>query len=79
MSFFCKSKYYKHLGKPKFDSLQAGDILYVDNDSECHYALYLGDGKMAEMICFDDEIQMKAFVYFLNLMVSMNAASVEVE
>ena len=38
-----------------------------------------GDGKMAEMICFDDEIQMKAFDYFLNLMVSMNAASVEVE
>ena len=38
-----------------------------------------GDGKMAKMICFDDEIQMKAFVYFLNLMVSMNAASVEVE
>ena len=38
-----------------------------------------GEGKMAESMHFDDEIQLKAFVYFLNLMVSMNAATVEVE
>lgn len=56
-STYRKSKFYKHLGKPKFDSLQAGDILYVDNDSECHYALYLGDGKMAEASGGDDNVR----------------------
>ena len=31
-----------------------------------------------ETMHFDSEVQLQAFAYFLNLMVSMNAASVEV-
>ena len=37
------------------------------------------DGRCDESMNFDSEVQLQAFAYFLNLMVSMNATSVEVE
>ena len=37
------------------------------------------DGRCDESMNFDSEVQLQAFSYFLILMVSMNAASVEVE
>jgi len=37
------------------------------------------DDKCDESMNFDSEVQLQAFSYFLGLMVSMNAASVEVE
>ena len=36
------------------------------------------DDLHVETMHFDNEVQLQAFAYFLNLMVSMNAASVEV-
>ena len=37
------------------------------------------DDGFAETMSFDSEIQLKAFAYFLNQMVSINASSVEVK
>ena len=37
------------------------------------------DGRCDESMNFDSEVQLQAFSHFLGLMVSMNAASVEVE
>ena len=37
------------------------------------------DSDITETMSFDSEVQLQAFSYFLNLMLSMNAASVEVE
>ena len=37
------------------------------------------DDGYVENMHFDSEVQLQAFAYFLNLMVSMNATSVEVE
>ena len=37
------------------------------------------DDLHVETMHFDSEVQLQAFSYFLNLMLSMNAASVEVE
>ena len=51
------SKLFKDLGKPKFSSLKKGDILYYDKKTGCHYALYLGGGKLAEAAAGDDNVR----------------------
>ena len=38
-----------------------------------------GDGHLPERMVFADEVQLRAFSYMLNLMVSTNAESISVE
>ena len=51
---FTDGKHFKEIGKPAFSSLQKGDVLWWNTGSKCHYALYLGDGKLAEASGGDD-------------------------
>lgn len=52
---FKDGKHFKDLGKPAFSSLQKGDVLWYNHgDQGCHYALYLGNGKLAEAAGSDD-------------------------
>ena len=47
---FSDNKHFKRIGKPSFDKLQKGDVLYNDQ----HWALYLGDKRIAEAMARDD-------------------------
>ena len=51
---FKASDNWKDLGKPKFSSLKKGDVLYWEKKDSCHYAVYLGDGKLFEASGGDD-------------------------
>ncbi len=48
---------FRNLGKPSFSSLQKGDVLWRDNGSSCHYALYLGGNRLAEAAGGDDNVR----------------------
>ena len=51
---FKTSGNWKYLGKPKFSDLKKGDVLYWEKKDGCHYALYLGSGKLFEASGGDD-------------------------
>ena len=51
---FTDNKHFRNLGRPSFSSLQKGDVLWYNTGSKCHYALYLGDNKLAEAGSGDD-------------------------
>lgn len=51
---FKTSGNWKYLGKPKFSDLKKGDVLYWEKKDGCHYALYLGGGKLFEASGGDD-------------------------
>ena len=51
---FKASDNWKDLGKPKFSSLKKSDVLYWEKKDSCHYAVYLGDGKLFEASGGDD-------------------------
>lgn len=51
---FKSSKNWKPLGKPKFSSLKKGEVLYWEKKNSCHYAIYLGNGKLFEASGGDD-------------------------
>lgn len=51
---FKASDNWKDLGKPKFSDLKKGDILYWEKKDSCHYAVYLGGGKLFEASGGDD-------------------------
>lgn len=48
-----QSDRFKRLGHPKMSKLQAGDVLCMDT----HIALYVGNGKIAEAGCGDDNVR----------------------
>ena len=51
---FKASDNWKNLGKPKFSDLKKGDVLYWEKKDSCHYAVYLGGGKLFEASGGDD-------------------------
>ena len=53
-SSFATSHNWKKLGKPKFSALKKGDVLYYEKKTGCHYAIYLGNGKLFEAGSGDD-------------------------
>lgn len=54
---FKDGKHFKKLGKPSFSTLKAGDVLYWEKGDSCHYALYLGNNKLAEATGGDDNVR----------------------
>ena len=54
---FTDGKHFKKLGKPAFSTLKKGDVLYWNKSDSCHYALYLGNGKLAEAVSGDDNVK----------------------
>ena len=56
-SNYKKDSNWKSLGKPAFSSLKKGDVLYWEKNGACHYALYLGSGKLAEASGGDDNVR----------------------
>lgn len=56
-SNYKKDSNWKSLGKPAFSSLKKGDVLYWEKNGACHYALYLGNNKLAEASGGDDNVR----------------------
>ena len=56
-SSFEKSHSWKKIGKPKFSELKKGDVLYYEKKDSCHYAVYLGNGKLFEAAGGDDNVR----------------------
>lgn len=56
-SNYKKDSNWKSLGKPAFSSLKKGDVLYWEKNGACHYALYLGNNKLAEASSGDDNVR----------------------
>ena len=56
-SNYKKDSNWKSLGKPAFSSLKKGDVLYWEKNGSCHYALYLGNNKLAEASSGDDNVK----------------------
>lgn len=56
-SNYKKDSNWKNLGKPTFGSLKKGDVLYWEKNGSCHYALYLGNNKLAEASSGDDNVR----------------------
>ena len=53
-AIFKDDKHFKDLGHPAVSSWQKGDVLWYNHSGKCHYALYLGDGLLAEAGGSDD-------------------------
>ncbi|MBQ6632186.1 MAG: hypothetical protein IJH55_08860, partial [Romboutsia sp.] len=59
---FHDNQHFRDIGLPDISSLQSGDVLWYDssyNDSSngCHYAIYIGNGKIAEAAFEDDNVR----------------------